>query len=104
MLRLESEFFVHYESYKVYSEKPTVVFSSIRADFAEKFWKDISVITDKKICTVKQWIMHSEIYEEYNGWYQHSAIGTIKALWKYPKQCSEYIIYFVFYFHTPIKL
>ncbi len=30
-----------------------VVLTSIHADFAEKFWKDISVITDKKICTVK---------------------------------------------------
>lgn len=44
----------------------------------------------------KQWIMHSEIHEEYNGWFLHSAIGTIKALWKYAKQCSEYIIFWVF--------
>ncbi len=53
MLRLESEFFMCYESYKAYSEKQSVMFTSIHADFAEKVWKDISVITDKKICTVK---------------------------------------------------
>ncbi len=49
---VQSELLVLYES-KVYSEKQRVVLTSIHADFAEKFWKDISVITDKKICTVK---------------------------------------------------